>query len=393
MKKIKLNGKNKVAAIGIAAGAVILAAALIFAFTRGKSTSTEGGASVTKVSDVMNPGNDTGVVNRYAGVVEAQKTLNVAVNSEKTISETKVSEGDKVSVGDVLFSYDTSTDQDTLEKSKLELEKLTNSISNKQTEINQLNAEKAKVSSDEQLDYTIQIQSAEMELKETEYSKKSKEVEIQKLEESIANADVKATMAGTIKTINKESTDAYITIIGDGTYRIKGKINEQNVSSISSGQSVIVHSRVDEDKTWTGTLTELDTSQTASSSSDSYSSSDTSSTSSSYYFYVDLDDSTDLMLGQHVYIEMNYGQTEDKEGIWLDDGYIGYNDDGTAFIWASENGKLVKKTVELGSHDDNLYQYEIKSGLTEDDYIAYDDGTLEEGKTAYVNEGGDSSAD
>ncbi len=393
MKKIKLNGKNKVAAIGIAAGAVILAAALIFAFTRGKSTSTEGGASVTKVSDVMNPGNDTGVVNRYAGVVEAQKTLNVAVNSEKTISETKVSEGDKVSVGDVLFSYDTSTDQDTLEKSKLELEKLTNSISNKQTEINQLNAEKAKVSSDEQLDYTIQIQSAEMELKETEYSKKSKEVEIQKLEESIANADVKATMAGTIKTINKESTDAYITIIGDGTYRIKGKINEQNVSSISSGQSVIVHSRVDEDKTWTGTLTELDTSQTASSSSDSYSSSDTSSTSSSYYFYVDLDDSTDLMLGQHVYIEMNYGQTEDKEGIWLDDGYIGYNDDGTAFVWASENGKLVKKTVELGSHDDNLYQYEIKSGLTEDDYIAYDDGTLEEGKTAYVNEGGDSSAD
>ena len=393
MKKIKLNGKNKVAAIGIAAGAVILAAALIFAFTRGKSTSTEGGASVTKVSDVMNPGNDTGVVNRYAGVVEAQKTLNVAVNSEKTISETKVSEGDKVSVGDVLFSYDTSTDQETLEKSKLELEKLTNSISNKQTEINQLNAEKAKVSSDEQLDYTIQIQSAEMELKETEYSKKSKEVEIQKLEESIANADVKATMAGTIKTINKESTDAYITIIGDGTYRIKGKINEQNVSSISSGQSVIVHSRVDEDKTWTGTLTELDTSQTASSSSDSYSSSDTSSTSSSYYFYVDLDDSTDLMLGQHVYIEMNYGQTEDKEGIWLDDGYIGYNDDGTAFVWASENGKLVKKTVELGSHDDNLYQYEIKSGLTEDDYIAYDDGTLEEGKTAYVNEGGDSSAD
>ena len=393
MKKIKLNGKNKVAAIGIAAGAVTLAAALIFAFTRGKSTSTEGGASVTKVSEVMNPGNDTGVVNRYAGVVEAQKTLNVAVNSEKTISETKVSEGDKVSVGDVLFSYDTSTDQETLEKSKLELEKLTNSISNKQTEINQLNAEKAKVSSDEQLDYTIQIQSAEMELKETEYSKKSKEVEIQKLEESIANADVKATMAGTIKTINKESTDAYITIIGDGTYRIKGKINEQNVSSISSGQSVIVHSRVDEDKTWTGTLTELDTSQTASSSSDSYSSSDTSSTSSSYYFYVDLDDSTDLMLGQHVYIEMNYGQTEDKEGIWLDDGYIGYNDDGTAFVWASENGKLVKKTVELGSHDDNLYQYEIKSGLTEDDYIAYDDGTLEEGKTAYVNEGGDSSAD
>lgn len=393
MKKIKLNGKNKVAAIGIAAGAVILAAALIFAFTRGKSTSTEGGASVTKVSEVMNPGNDTGVVNRYAGVVEAQKTLNVAVNSEKTISETKVSEGDKVSVGDVLFSYDTSTDQETLEKSKLELEKLTNSISNKQTEINQLNAEKAKVSSDEQLDYTIQIQSAEMELKETEYSKKSKEVEIQKLEESIVNADVKATMAGTIKTINKDSTDAYITIIGDGTYRIKGKINEQNVSSISSGQSVIVHSRVDEDKTWTGTLTELDTSQTASSSSDSYSSSDTSSTSSSYYFYVDLDDSTDLMLGQHVYIEMNYGQTEDKEGIWLDDGYIGYNDDGTAFVWASENGKLVKKTVELGSHDDNLYQYEIKSGLTEDDYIAYDDGTLEEGKTAYVNEGGDSSAD
>lgn len=380
----KITRKNKIVITGLAAGAAILAAALIFAFRSGSHASTETSAYVSTVSSIINPGNDTGVINRYAGVVEAQKTLSVALNSEKTVAETRVSEGDRVSVGDVLFVYSTETDQENLEKGKLELEKIENTIANKQSQINQLTSEKSKAGSDEQLDYTMQIQSAQMEMKESEYSKKSKEVEIQKLEESIANAEVKATMAGTVKSVGSSDSgdsSAYITIIADGTFRVKGKINEQNLSQISSGQKVIVHSRVDENKTWTGTLNELDTNTTASSSQTS--DTDTTASSSSYYFYVNLDDSTGLMLGQHVYIEPDHGQNKEREGIWLDEGYLGYEEDGTAYVWAAKNGKLEKRKVELGEYDEELSQYQIASGLAEDDLIAYNDGSLEEGQSVY----------
>ena len=36
-------------------------------------------------------------------------------------------------------------------------------------------------------------------------------------------------------------------------------------------------------------------------------------------FYVNLDSSEGLMLGQHVYIEPDEGQDEKKSGIWLND--------------------------------------------------------------------------
>ena len=46
-----------------------------------------------------------------------------------------------------------------------------------------------------------------MELKQSEYEKKSKEVEIQKLEDSIENADVICEMAGIVKSINNGTNE------------------------------------------------------------------------------------------------------------------------------------------------------------------------------------------
>ena len=44
--------------------------------------------------------------------------------------------------------------------------------------------------------------------------------------------------------------------------------------------------------------------------------------SSTYPFYVNLDSSDGLMLGQHVYIEPDEGQDEQKAGLWLSEVYI-----------------------------------------------------------------------
>ena len=100
--------------------------------------------------------------------------------------------------------------------------------------------------------------------------------------------------------------------------------------------------------------------------------------SSSYPFYINLDSSDGLMLGQHVYIENDTGM-EKREGIWLDEGFI-MDLDKQPCIWVeNKDGKLEKRQVTLGEHDENLFQYQIKSGLKVNDYIAFPQEFLKEG--------------
>lgn len=117
------------------------------------------------------------------------------------------------------------------------------------------------------------------------------------------------------------------------------------------------------------------------------------SASTSYYFYVTLESSDGLLLGQHVYIEMNAGQEEQKEGVWLDASFIA-DLDSKPYVWA-DNGKekLEKRSVILGEFDEELNQYEIKDGLGKKDAVAFPQENLKEGApttdspTAMMNEG------
>ena len=105
--------------------------------------------------------------------------------------------------------------------------------------------------------------------------------------------------------------------------------------------------------------------------------------SSNYPFYVQLDGTNGLMLGQHVYVEPDIGQQEVKTGIWLSDYFI--NDvDSNPYVWADDgNGKLEKRSVTLGTYDENMMEYQITDGLKEEDAITFPEDGLEEGmKTA-----------
>lgn len=61
------------------------------------------------------------------------------------------------------------------------------------------------------------------------------------------------------------------------------------------------------------------------------------------------------MLGQHVYIEADNGQSTKKKGIWLDASFIVSDDNGNSYVWVSERGKLKKRKVELGKSDEETY--------------------------------------
>lgn len=377
----------------IIAAAVIVAAAVgggVWYFLKGDGN---GGNSADKVyveavSSLISA--NSGVQNRYSGVVEPQETWEVNKNEEKTVKEVFVAEGDAVEAGTPLFEYDTETLESELAQAELDLEGMENEISNYKEQIKQLNEEKNTAPEDEKFNYTTQIQSLQNNIKQSEYNMESKKIEMQKKQEAIDNATVTSEIAGVVKSINESGMDdmgnsvAYMTILATGDYRIKGTVSEQSVWSISEGQSVIIRSRIDEAQTWSGTISKVDMENQETGNNNYYVDS-SMQTSSKYPFYITLDSTEGLILGQHVYIEMDEGQTVEKEGIWLFEGYIGM-DEEEPYVWAAnKKDKLEKRKVELGEYDEELGEYEIKSGLSEDDYIAYPMPGLYEGVAAVTD--------
>lgn len=378
--------KKKVGII-IAAVVIVVAAAGggLWYLLKGNGT---GGNSADKVyveSVASLISANSGVQNRYSGVVEPQETWEVNKNGEKTVKEVFVAEGDAVEVGTPLFEYDTETLESELAQAELELEEMKNEITNYQGQIKQLNEEKNTAPEDEKFNYTTQIQSLQNSIKQSEYNIESKKIEMQKKQEAIDNATVTSEIAGVVKSINESGMDemgnsvAYMTILATGDYRIKGTVSEQNVLSITEGQNVIIRSRVDEEQTWSGTISKVDMENQETGNNNYYYGDSSAQTSSKYPFYITLDSTEGLILGQHVYVEMDEGQSVEKEGIWLFEGYIGM-DEEEPYVWAAnKKDRLEKRKVELGEYDEELGEYEIKSGLSEDDYIAYPMEGLYEG--------------
>jgi HlyD family secretion protein len=398
--------KKKIAIVGLIVAAVALAGGTGWYFWNQNVSSTdEEKVYVTTISTLM--GDVSGTQNRYAGIVEPQNTVSVKVESGRKVGEVKVEEGDKVKKGDLLFTYDATDSQDKLEEAKLDLERLKNEETSIQSQIETLNKEKTTASADEQLSYTIEIKTEEMNLKKNQYDQQTKAAEIEKLEAATEDLEVTSDIDGVIKSINTSATSSsdddtyydssdsssdsssFITIVATGNYRVKGTINETNIGSISVGDEIIIRSRVDSDKVWNGTIESINTKDAVEDSSESYyddGDSDEQTTSSSYPFYVSLEDSTDLMLGQHVFIELDNGQTQAKDGVWLDEYYI-VDADTNPYVWASDSrDRLEKREVTLGEYDENLGQYEILDGLTKNDCIAFPDESYEEGMKTTINE-------
>lgn len=384
-----MNKKHKI--IGGICGAVCIGglAAGIFIIRGAGDKKAEDLAYVMSVSSM----NDMSGTQRLAGVVESQKTLEIQKDSEREIKEILVKAGDNVEVGTPLFTYDTATLETDIQQAKLDLERADSEMSNLKAQIQQLEKEKKNAPEEEQFSYTTQIQSAQMDLKKSEYDRKAKEVEINRIQSQIDNSTVTSEMKGVVKSVQNQGQtvtemygdsagQAFITILATGEYRVKGRVNEQNISEITEGSPAVVRSRVDEKQVWTGTYSAVDTKNPQNNSSSMYYSSgsedSSQTTSTSYPFYVDLESSQGLLLGQHVYIEHDTGISQREPGIWLNEAFIA-DLDKKPYVWAEKNGALEKRTVVLGTYDAEMMQYKIEDGVGNGDYVAYPQEFLEEG--------------
>ena len=321
---------------------------------------------------------------KFLGLVVSENVTQIKRDKEKTIQELLVVEGQDVKEGQPLFSYDTEQLQLTLDKQKLELEQLTTSIESYQKQIAQLEKERETLGSNGKLQYTIQIQTTQVDLKEAELNLKAKENEVKKSEELLANTTVLSPVAGRVQAINETETDnegnelPYITIQQVGSYRVKGVLNELQRGSLQEGDRVTLSPRTAPETTWSGTVTLVDyENPTQGGNNDQYfgSNPDEMTASSRYPFYVQLDTTEGLILGQHMYLELEQEEGE-APGLQISGSFFCWNEDGSPYVWAENRGKLEKRSVTLGQYNDMRDTYEVVDGLTKDDFLAFPDALL-----------------
>lgn len=320
---------------------------------------------------------------RFAGIVVSENVAEVQKDGEKTIAELLVKEGDDVQEGDPLFSYDTEELQLTLDKQKLEQEQLEASIEGYEDQIKQLEKERNWVSGSDKLQYTIQIQSTQVDLKEAQLNLKTKEAEVARSKDILENATVVSPVTGRVQAVNENGTDnygnplPYISIQQSGSYRVKGTLGELQRGGITEGSQMKIVSRTDANQFWMGTVSLVDYENPTQENNNNYyvMSTDEMTTSSKYPFYVELENTDGLILGQHVYLEVA-AQEGEASGIPVSMAFISYEEDGTAYVWAESRSRLEKRTVTLGTVNDMMGTVEILEGLTEEDYIAFPDPEL-----------------
>ncbi|MBR4514421.1 MAG: efflux RND transporter periplasmic adaptor subunit [Lachnospiraceae bacterium] len=341
--------------------------------------------------------------NRYMGTVEAQATQSVKKNSDLKVKEVFVTVEQEVKEGDKLFEYDMDEMDLKLKQLELELTSTNNSIQICNQQISQLVKERDEAPADSKLGYTAQIQSLQAQLNQLNYDVQAKQLDIDRQRAAMEENVVVSPMDGIIKEIKNEENDndnssnyndnssddpdAFIKIMAKGQYRVKATGDETNIRTMSVGDRVVIRPRIGDDMVWTGTISEIDLEHPDNgSNNDMYYYGGGGETTTKYPFYIDIDSIDGLLLGQHVYVEPDEGQGEVKSGLWLDDMYILSDEAGGSYVWAENaEGKIEKRVVSLGEFDDENMKYEILSGLTAKDYIAFPENRIKEGMTATKN--------
>ena len=103
--------------------------ALVMALSMAACTEEENAVFVQSVADLSNMG---GIApgDRFPGIVVSENITEIQKDGQMVVEELKVREGDDVTAGQELFSYDTQQLQLALDKQRLELEQLQATIEN-----------------------------------------------------------------------------------------------------------------------------------------------------------------------------------------------------------------------------------------------------------------------
>ncbi len=367
----------------------------------GGAAGKEETAYVQSVANILGVGY-TGHSNRYSGVVEAKDVIEINPDTDLKIAERFVEAGDAVNEGMALFSYDVDSLTLSYEQLLIDITGLENTIRTSNEEIESLEKRIAKARENKQYELKLKLQEVQLTLKKSEYELKSKQKQAEDLQKAISDSIVKSPVTGRVRSVRadenssnpfggmgQDASNAYITIVAGSDYCIKGTVNEQTVRTLTEGMPVTIRSRTDENTIYRGSIYRINTDEPVTDQNNYYYDGG-GERSSKYAFYVSLDSIEGLMMGQHVTIEL--GEPGEDDGkMWLPSYYVMQDGSSYSVYAASSKGRIEKRTVTVGAYSEEKDSYEIVSGLSFTDRIAFPNESVKEGmlasETLYAGEG------
>ena len=195
---------------------------------------------------------------------------------------------------------------------------------------------------------------------------KSSDLKIAQIEKELENQEVKSTINGVVKKVgdkDKGQTDgeAFLEIQSTKGIYVKGMVDEYQRKKLKVG-SQISGTAYESGVSFEAEVKEISTYPVSSNYSNS-----NNSALSYYSFTAYIQDVQGLKNQESVSMELP-AEEMDASGIYLKREYV-REKDGEDFVYKEENGRLVKQPVKTGKIFYGMV--EIKSGITEEDFIAF----------------------
>ncbi len=237
-----------------------------------------------------------------------------------------------------------------------------------QKELDELNAllENPEVP-ENKVDLQKKQQEKREEIGQSEVELKLAELELQRKKSEVEDGAVYSTLDGVVKVVRSEdeafqNSEAVVEISGGGGYYVSGVISELDLSDLHIGDTVQINSWM------TGTNCEGEIVSVEDYPSDQYGWSGGNNNVSYYPFKAFV--SEDAALQENDYVDITYRSSESRSCWYLDNMFL-RTENGKSYVYVQgEDGMLEQRWVTTGSSLWGSYT-EIRSGLTQDDYIAF----------------------
>ena len=214
------------------------------------------------------------------------------------------------------------------------------------------------------------ISAKEEEITNLEYSIKQAQLSLETAQKELEDACVVSRIDGVVKTLTDVDSvigtdNPFLVVSGENGFYLQGTLNESMLGQISVGDVVTAYSYE------TGSYYDariIEISDYPEDVSEYFYGGNPNT--SNYAFLAQIEEADGLRNGMWLDITMTLGDDSAGESLFLWKAYI-LSDDGEKYIYkVGEDGRLKKQTVRTGK---TLYgdYIEIKSGLSEEDLIAF----------------------
>lgn len=217
------------------------------------------------------------------------------------------------------------------------------------------------------------IKDKKQELTRLQHEMKQAQLDLDKANRALENSTVLSTVDGQIRTLTDIDTanaegKPFLVVSGAQQYYVHSTLNETLLGSVNVGDEVSVSSWMN-GMTYTAQIVSI---SDYPAENDSYYSSSANPNSSSYEFTAVILDADDtIQSGTYVDVTMNLTDTSGSDAYYLDKMYIREDDSGYYVMKAGKDNRLVKSYITVGKSIWGGQSLEIKSGVTQDEFIAF----------------------